>query len=238
MGSVLWVVLPYCAFVSFFVGHVWRWHHDRFDPGTSLGAAGRARAMGARIFGIGVLMVVGVRITQALTITDEDSRPARAVCWTIAGVEMVALPASIIGAMILLLPTVLSAEPRRVVTPLDRITIPVLLAGVTSGVIVDLAPDPFTSANHAAATLFVWFRSLFTVRPRPDVMVHAPLLYQIRGLIVLLMIGIWPYTRVACVYGDPLVRLSRKLLRRSIFGHAREPRGDAGAAVEQTDSTG
>jgi len=59
---------------------------------------------------------------------------------------------------------------------------------------------------------FSWFGSLFTIDPNPEAIVHAPLVHQGRGLILLLIIGVWPYTRLAGIFAGPVVRLILRVL--------------------------
>lgn len=44
----------------------------------------------------------------------------------------------------------------------------------------------------------------------PSASGSAPLLYQARGLIVVVLIGVWPYTRLAGILSVPALRVLRQ----------------------------
>ena len=58
-------------------------------------------------------------------------------------------------------------------------------------------------------TMSPWFRSLFTLAPRPELMVGIPVSFQIHALIVLILLAGWPYTRLVHVFSAPLGYLTR-----------------------------
>ncbi len=200
-----WIILPYSAFLCFVLGHVWRFRHDRFaaiDVWTGDGRLhGIARA--ACRYGIGVMLAA--RILDLLYSGPHDV------------MEMAALPVAVAGAVLYIVPSMIADPDRRSVSPVDRLTLPVLCGVLLSWAAVKFDPGSLEGRSRAAETLFVWFRSLFTVHPNPDVMVHAPGLYQARGLMILLLIAIWPYTRLGGLFIGPLVRRSssdRMLVRK------------------------
>ncbi len=53
------------------------------------------------------------------------------------------------------------------------------------------------------------FRGLFTLAPDPGLMVIAPPSFQVHALVVLALIGLWPYTRLVHVFSAPLGYLTR-----------------------------
>jgi nitrate reductase gamma subunit len=54
-----------------------------------------------------------------------------------------------------------------------------------------------------------WFRSLFSLAPRPELMAGVPISFQIHALIVLVLLAGWPYTRLVHVFSAPLGYLTR-----------------------------
>lgn len=85
-------------------------------------------------------------------------------------------------------------------------TLPVLAATLMSWAAVEFEPNSVVGHSRTGEASVTWFRSLFTTHPQPEVMQHAPAIYQIRALIILLLIAIWPYTRLGGMFLGPLIR--------------------------------
>lgn len=209
MGYVLWVFLPVAALASCVAGHIWRFRRDRFlgylyGPHTD-----RVLLFGSRAFRIGVPMVFAVRITEVLA-SGPHSRTDGGLNVVLTAVQMVGIPLAIAGAGLILIPPLISVEARPHITPIDRVTLPVLVAALLSAVLIAIDPNSTDNRYRTAETLFTWVRSLLTLHPNPDVMQHAPAIYQLRGVIVMLLVAIWPYTRLAGIFTVPLLRLFRR----------------------------
>lgn len=215
MTSLLWIALPYGAFLSFILGHVWRYRRDGFRnytsyPYTSYPEMDREQRFGMTAFRSGVCLIVIARVSNMLA-SQPHAHPAGAIHVVITIVLLVGGAAAAIGAVLLFLPDLIAGPARPLITPLDRITFPALAAAVLSGVLIEF--DPASRREYRTGeTLFTWFRSLFTINPSPEAMHHAPLIHQGRGLILLLIIGIWPYTRLAGIFAGPVVRLALRVL--------------------------
>ncbi|MEU7145791.1 respiratory nitrate reductase subunit gamma [Nocardia sp. NPDC046473] len=210
MMSVLWIILPYSAFLSFIVGHLWRYRHDRFGWYGSGLELDRAQRIGATAFRIGLSGVILARIIDFF-VSGPHSRPDGALYLTLTVVEMSALAIATIGAVLLFVPDMIDSPARSTVSPLDRVTFPVLVAGLLTWVAIKFDPNSSENGYRTAETLFTWFRSLFTLHPNPDAMQRAPIIYQVRGLVLMLFIAIWPYTRLASFLAEPAYRLARRL---------------------------
>ncbi|MBY8855183.1 respiratory nitrate reductase subunit gamma [Nocardia sp. CA2R105] len=208
MTTLVWLVVPYLAFASFGVGHWWRWRHDRFRSGVAGGRTDISRT-GLWLFRIGILVVLLPRIGRILL-----SRTHFGFSVSVSQValvsEAIAAPIALTGAVLLLLPAMVNGSTRPV-TIVDRITLPILAAAILSGVLVIFDPKSTGSQDISEHTLFVWFPSLFGLDPQPGVMAHAPLLYRVRGLTVILAIAVWPYTRLAGLFARPIGHGIRRL---------------------------
>ncbi|MEV0295476.1 respiratory nitrate reductase subunit gamma [Nocardia sp. NPDC050710] len=224
MPSLLWIVLPYAAFLSFGLGHVWRYRHDRFRDITTLTETDRAHRLGWMAFRTGFAVVITARLTD-LIISGPHSHPTDALYAGLVLIEVAGVLAATGAAVLLFLPDLIAAPPRAGITPLDRLTLPALAAGLLSGVIVRFDPNSTANQYRTAETLFAWARSLVVLHPDTDAISHAPFIYQARGLILLLIIGIWPYTRLSGTFAGPIVRRARR------FAIARRARGAAPDAV-------
>lgn len=221
MMSVLWIILPYSAFLSFIVGHLWRYRHDRFGWYGTGADTDRAQRIGAVAFQIGMGGVIVARVTDLIA-SGPHSRPDGSIYLALTVIEICALATATIGAVLLFVPDMIGSPSRPLVSPLDRITFPMLVAGLLTWVAIKFDPNSSDESYRTAETLFTWFRSLFTLHPDPDAMDHAPLIYQARGLVLMLFIAIWPYTRLASIIAEPVYRVARRFRSATPAAPARE----------------
>ncbi|MCU1641994.1 MAG: respiratory nitrate reductase subunit gamma [Nocardia sp.] len=212
MMYVLWVFLPGAAIASCIAGHIWRYRTDRFlgylyGPHTD-----RAQRFGSVAFRLGAVGMFTARIAEVL-LAGPHSRTSGTTHVMLSALQIIAVPLAVIGAGIILIPPLIAAEAKPRVTPIDRITIPVLIAALLSAVLITFDPYSTDDRYRTAETLFTWSRSLVGLHPNPGAMEHAPVIYQARGLILMLLIAIWPYTRLAGIFTIPLLRLLRRIGR-------------------------
>ncbi|WP_067691108.1 respiratory nitrate reductase subunit gamma [Nocardia jejuensis] len=212
MMYALWVVLPCAAVLSCVVGHMWRYRHDRFLGALYGPHTDSAQIFGIRTFRVGALILLSVRITEVIA-SGPHSRPAPSIQSLLVTLQFLAVPMAIVGAGLILIPPLIAADIRSRVTPLDRATLPIVVAAMVSAVLVAFDPTSTDSRYRTAETLFTWVRSLVTLHPEPEVMQHAPVLYQCRGIIIMILIAIWPYTRLAGIFTIPSLQLLRRLPR-------------------------
>lgn len=215
MSALIWIVLPYCAFLSFVLGHVWRLRRDGFRRYTSGAGLDRAERIGATTFGLAVGMLVVARVTD-MAASGPHTPPSDAVRLTITVIEFLAVVPAIVGAALLLVPNLITATAKTPITPIDRVTFPLLTAAVLSRVAIQVDPISDSSRYRSAETLYSWFRSLFTAHPQVEMMQHAPLLYQTRALILVLLVALWPFTRLSGTFVRPIYRLISHVLSRLV----------------------
>lgn len=55
----------------------------------------------------------------------------------------------------------------------------------------------------------LWFRRIWILQPHGEVMVNAPLDYQLHALIGMVLFTLWPFTRLVHVFSAPVVYLFR-----------------------------
>lgn len=55
----------------------------------------------------------------------------------------------------------------------------------------------------------VWFRSIWMLAPRGDLMAQATLYYQVHVLIALALFALWPFTRLVHAFSAPIAYLFR-----------------------------
>ena len=54
-----------------------------------------------------------------------------------------------------------------------------------------------------------WFRSIFLLQPEPELMVGAPLGFQLHAVLAFLLFAMWPFTRLVHVFSAPIGYLNR-----------------------------
>lgn len=218
MATLLWLVLPYLAFLSFVLGHVRRFRLDRFgwDTAASWRHSRRMLRTGTVLFNVGVLVSIGAHLLEFFiaesgarsVVVSEVTRDA-----LLRGIELIAALIGTAGAGIQLTERIHAPRARDIAAPADRLVFPLLAVGLLLGIAVRFAPDESDSNYLARETLYPWFHSLFTFGPKPELMANAPMLCQGRALFVLVVFGVWPFTRLVGVFVAPWRVVIRSLRR-------------------------
>jgi nitrate reductase gamma subunit len=73
-------------------------------------------------------------------------------------------------------------------------------------------------------TVAPWFRSIFSLQPRTDLILAAPVGFRLHALAAWALFAFWPFSRLVHVFSAPLGYLTRPY----IVYRSRAPRLDAG----------
>ena len=214
MTGLLWLTMPYVAFTSFLLGHLWRYRHDQFGWTTRSSQLYESRLLrlGSPLFHFGLLAVLGGHVlgiavpaswTAALGVSEHAYHLMSVSVGTAAGLATVA------GLAILLYRRATVPAVRRATTGIDKITYLLLSAAIGTGMLNTLGSNLIGRGYNYRATVSPWFRSLFTIHPQPELMAGTPVSFQIHNLVVLTLLAIWPYTRLVHVFSAPLGYLTR-----------------------------
>lgn len=214
MTTVLWLTVPYVAFTSFLVGHLWRYRHDQFGWTTRSSQLYESRLLrlGSPLFHFGLLAVLaghvlGIGIpaswTDALGVSEFAYHIMSVSFGSLAGLATVA------GLAILLYRRITVVAVRKATTRLDKLMYALLGAAILTGMVNTLGSNLIGAGYNYRETVAPWFRSLFTVSPQPELMANTPVSFQIHNLVVLTLLGVWPYTRLVHVFSAPLGYLTR-----------------------------
>jgi nitrate reductase gamma subunit len=212
--TLLWMTLPYVALISFVVGHIWRYRHDQFGWTTRSSQLYESRLLrlGSPLFHFGLLAVLGGHMlgigipaswTAALGVSEFTYHLISVSFGTLSGLATVA------GLAILLYRRATVTAVRKATTTIDKIMYLLLSATIVTGMLNTVGSNLIGGGYDYRETVSPWFRSLFTLAPRPQLMVGIPVSFQIHALIVLVLLAGWPYTRLVHVFSAPLGYLTR-----------------------------
>lgn len=214
MTTLLWLTIPYVAFTSFVVGHLWRYRHDQFGWTTRSSQLYESRLLrlGSPLFHFGLLAVLGGHVlgvlipaswTHALGISEDAYHVLSVSAGTVTGT------ATVVGLAILLYRRITVVAVRQVTTRMDKLMYVLLGAAIVTGMVNTVGNNLIGGGYEYRETVSPWFRSLFSVDPDPDLMVGIPTSFQIHALVVLALLALWPYTRLVHVFSAPLGYLVR-----------------------------
>ncbi|GAA0567151.1 respiratory nitrate reductase subunit gamma [Actinomadura livida] len=213
-GILLWVALPYVTIAVFALGHIWRYRYDKFGWTTRSSQLYERRLLriGSPLFHFGILVVllghvggllIPDRWTAAVGITEHMYHVIAVVLGTVAGFCTLA------GLAILI-------YRRRTVGPVfaattrnDKLMYAVLAAVILLGLAATVAANIVGGGYNYRETVSPWFRSVFYLRPDPDLMTGVPILFQLHAISALVLFCIWPFTRLVHMLTAPVGYLTR-----------------------------
>lgn len=214
MTTLLWLTLPYVAFTSFVVGHIWRYRHDQFGWTTRSSQLHESRLLrlGSPLFHFGLLAVLGGHVlgigvpadwTAAVGVSEHAYHLMSVSFGTLSGL------ATVTGLTILLYRRFAVSAVRAATTTIDKVMYLMLCAAILTGMLNTIGSNLIGGGYDYRATVSPWFRSLFTLLPQPGLMVGIPISFQIHAVVVLVLLAGWPYTRLVHVFSAPLGYLVR-----------------------------
>ncbi|MBV9313647.1 MAG: respiratory nitrate reductase subunit gamma [Pseudonocardia sp.] len=214
MTTWLWLIVPYVAFTSFVVGHIWRYRHDQFGWTTRSSQLYESRLLrlGSPLFHFGLLAVLGGHVlgiavpaswTDAVGISESGYHLISVSMGTLSGLVCVA------GLVILLYRRITVTAVRQATTRVDKLMYVLLVAAIGTGMLNTVGVNLLQGDYNYRATVSPWFRGLFTLSPEPGLMAKAPTSFQVHALVVLALLALWPYTRLVHVFSAPLGYLTR-----------------------------
>ncbi|MGW4355019.1 respiratory nitrate reductase subunit gamma [Nocardia sp. NPDC004582] len=214
MSSALWLMLPYIAFTSFVLGHLYRYRTDQFGWTTRSSQIHESRLLklGSPLFHFGMLGVIGGHVlgvlvpeswTDALGISEAAYHVVAVSAGSVAGLAV------IIGVAILAYRRLTVSAVRQATTVNDKVMYVLLTAALVTGLLNTWGSNLLWGTYNYRETVSPWFRSIFTGHPRPELMVGTPWTFQLHGLVVLALIAFWPYTRLVHMFSAPVGYLVR-----------------------------
>lgn len=216
----LWVIFPYLSLVTFVLGHVYRYRYDQYGwtPKSSQILERRMLMWGVLLFHWGLLFVFGghvmglfvpIEVYRAMGVSDHNYHLLSLWAGSVVGVV------ALIGILLLNLrrwfvPRIRSnTETIKFAT--DALLLVVILLGMaaTIGYRVYVSQYELQEEFEYRETIGPWFRSLFYFSPQPELMVGAPLIFQLHTLSAFLLFALWPFSSLVHAWSVPLGYLRR-----------------------------
>ena len=213
VDTFFWVLLPYVALTSFVVGHVWRYRRDGFTwtaRSTQL-LERRLLLVGSFAFHLGILGVIGGHVIGILipnTWTDAVGVSHDLYHWVAIVAGGAAGLLLSFGAIVLVYRRLKIDRIRATTLQSDWVMYPLLLVTILLGMLCTFVGGLIDEYDYRE-TVSPWFRSVFTLQPKGDLMVDAPFLFQTHVTIAWLLYAVWPYTRLVHVWSVPFGYLTR-----------------------------
>jgi respiratory nitrate reductase gamma subunit len=187
-GEVFWDVLPYVTLTVVVVGSWWRYRYDKFGWTTRSSQLYEARLLriASPMFHFGILVVIvghviGLLIpeswTRAIGMSEHTYHVQAIVLGAIAGITTLA------GAALLIFRRRTTGPVFMATTVNDKVMYVVLVAAIAAGLSATAwGSGVFGQAYNYRESVSVWFRSIWVLQPRGDLMAEAPLYYQLHVL--------------------------------------------------------
>jgi nitrate reductase gamma subunit len=203
----LWAVLPYVAITLFVVGHIYRYLRDgiTWTSQSSEILEKNWLRWGSMLFHYGVILVlaghfIGLIIPKSWHEAMGLSEGSYHLIAVLAGI-----PAGLITLVGLLILIARRSSIRRVLAITsfsDWVVLFVLLGTVIFGLLSTLSNigGGFDYRENIAP----WLRGILTLRPEPNLMAQVPMLFKIHIIFVMLLVAIWPFTRLVHVLSLPI----------------------------------
>jgi len=209
MSTLLWLTIPYFAFSSFAIGHLWRYRNDQFGWTTRSSQLHESRLLrlGSPMFHLGLLAVLGGHAfglgvpaswTDRVGVSEHGYHLMSVTAGTLTGLVTVA------GLAILLYRRCTVTAVRQATTGMDAAMYAMLGGAIATGMVNTMGENLLRGEYNYRETVSPWFRSLFTISPDPELMAGIPVSFQIHALVVMALIAMWPYTRLVHVFSAPV----------------------------------
>ncbi len=214
-STLLWVAGPYVVTVVFIVGMIWRYKYDRYGWTTRSSQIYESKLlrMGSPLFHFGLLMALGghliglvipAEFTERIGISEHVYHVVAVALGTVAAVFVTA------GLGILIYRRRTVGRVFIVTTKMDKLMYAVLASliglGVWNTVAINLlnVTGEFAGGYNYRETVSIWFRSIAWFSPRPELMVDAPLSFQLHIVLAMILVAITPVTRLVHIFSAPI----------------------------------
>jgi nitrate reductase gamma subunit len=238
--EIFWDDAPYVVLSVAAVGTWWRYRYDKFGWTTRSSQIYESKllSIGGPLFHFASLLVImghvmGLFIpeswTRAVGMSDQLYHLQALLLGAPAG------SAALLGIGLLIYRRWRHGPVFLATTRNDKLMYLVLVCALVAGMCCTLAgATHFGELHDYRAKVSVWFRSIWILDPRGDLMAHAAFYYQIHVFIALALVALWPFTRLVHAFSAPIAYLFRPYIvyrsrevaaRQELVGSAPRRRG-------------
>jgi len=209
---LFWVAIPYAVMAIFILGHVYRYVTDpmSWTSKSSELLEKKLLRFGSMPFHYGILLVlaghfVGLIIPKAVH---------EALGLNEHVYHIIAVIGGLFGGLLTLLGLLVLTYRRFAVKRVlanssagDVVVLVLLLLVVLAG----LSATIYNIDGHFdyRESIAPWLRGLLTLRPDPTLMVNVPIIFKLHIFLVMLLLAVWPFTRLVHVLSFPIVYIWR-----------------------------
>jgi nitrate reductase gamma subunit len=197
------------------VGSWWRYRYDKFGWTTRSSQLYESRLLriASPMFHFGILVVIFGHIiglvipqswTEAMRVSQQVYHIQAITLGSIAGI------CTLLGISLLIYRRRTTGPVFMATTANDKLMYVVLVAAIAAGLCATLLGSGLVGEEHNyRQDVSVWFRSIWILQPRGDLMTQAPLYFQVHVLIGLALFALWPFTRLVHAFSAPIGYLFR-----------------------------
>lgn len=208
-GEIYWDIVPYVSLAILIIGTWWRYRYDKFGWTTRSSQLYESTLLriGSPLFHYGMLVVIVGHIiglvipeswTDAIGMSQHVYHIQAIALGSIAGV------ATLTGIVLLIYRRRRNGPVFTATTVNDKLMNLVLVCALITGLATTLLGSGAIGPEHNyRETVSPWFRSIWILQPRGDLMAEAPLSFHIHVTIALVLFAIWPFTRLVHAFSAP-----------------------------------
>jgi nitrate reductase gamma subunit len=214
-GEIFWDVVPYVTLAVVVLGTWWRYRYDKFGWTTRSSQLYESRLLriASPMFHFGILVVIVGHIiglvipeswTDAVGLSNDAYHIQALVLGAIAGL------CTLVGVVLLIYRRRTRGPVFMATTRNDKVMYLVLVLAIVAGLACTLIGATPVGAEHDyRETVSPWFRSIWVLQPRGDLMTAAPLWFQIHAMLGMILFCLWPFTRLVHAFSAPVGYLFR-----------------------------
>ncbi|MGW5074991.1 respiratory nitrate reductase subunit gamma [Rhodococcus sp. NPDC004095] len=214
-GEIYWDVVPYVTLAILVIGTWWRYRYDKFGWTTRSSQLyeNRLLRIASPLFHFGILVVIlghviGLVITESWT--EAIGISGHMYHWGAAIPGVIAGLATLVGVALLIYRRRTTGPVFTATTLNDKVMYALLVAAIVAGLATTMiGAFEGNEAHNYRETVSPWFRSIWILQPRGDLMAEAPLSFHIHVTIALVLFALWPFTRLVHAFSAPFAYLFR-----------------------------